>query len=246
MIEGKVKVKVKFGKTIYWSLGAPNAATLAASAAVRAEAIDRLLTAFPQVENIETETKVSYCTNPEGMGKMGVKASAFGYVPKGKNSTRHIIKDIKTTKLYQVIAKELEEANVTVVGYAFRYMKKHRHKHYVEFCGKGNIPWEQLRDAINIHNQDELNSGAPKKDLLIINPNELYIDQMLVKGRWKGNILLLDGSWLEIKDSYSSFDQGFYTGIERHHPPKLDIPDSNFELRISSKDNLEFVPCFFL
>lgn len=122
MIESKTKVKVKFGKTIYWSLGEPNDVTLAAADAARAEAETRLKTAFPQVENIETETKVSYCTNPEGMGKMGVKASAFGYVPKGKNSTRHIIKDIKTTKLYQAITKELEEANATVVAYAFRYI----------------------------------------------------------------------------------------------------------------------------
>lgn len=29
--------------------------------------------------------------------EMGCKASAFGYVPKGKNSTRHIIKDITST-----------------------------------------------------------------------------------------------------------------------------------------------------
>lgn len=236
MIEGKVRVKVKFGKTIYWSLGEPNDATLTAAALAAAEAETRLVTAFPQVENIETETKVSYCTNPEGMGKMGVKARAFGYVPKGKNLTRHIIKDIKTTKLYQAITKELEEASATIVAYAFRYMEKHRHKHYVEFCGKGDIPWEQLRDAINTHNQDELNSGAPKKDLLIINPNELYVDHILAKGRWKGNILLSDGSWLEIKDTYSTFDQSFYTSIERYYPPKLDIPDSNFKVRIGNKD----------
>ena len=236
MIEGKVKVKVKFGKTLYWSVGEPNNVTLAAADAARAEAKNRLVTAFPQVENIETETKVSYCTNPEGMGKMGVKASAFGYVPKGKKSTRHIIKDITSTKLYQRITEEIAKANATVVAFAFRYVKKYTHKHYVEFCGKGDIPWEQLRDAINTHNQDELNSSGPKKDLLIINPNELYIDQILAKGRWKGNILLSDGSWLEIKDTYSTFDQGFYTSIERHHPPKLDIPDSNFKIRISNKD----------
>ena len=72
--------------------------------------------------------------------------------------------------------------------------------------------------------------------MLIINPNDLYKDQILVKGRWKGSIMLSDGSWLEIKDTYSNYDQGFYTSIERHHPPKLDIPDSNFEVRKGNKD----------
>ena len=48
--------------------------------------------------------------------------------------------------------------------------------------------------------------------------------------------MLSDGSWLEIKDTYSTYDQGFYTSIERHHPPKLDIPDSNFEVRKGNKD----------
>lgn len=235
-MEGKTKVKVKFGRTFYSADGDP---TEFAIMFAKEDAIDRLVTRFPKVENIETETRISYSCDPNIKGKMGCKASAFGYVPKGKNSTRYIIKDIKTTKLYQAITKELEEANATVVGYAFRYMEKHRRKHYVEFCGKGDISWEQLRDAINSYNQDELNSGAPKKELLIINPNDLYKDQILVKGRWKGNILLSDGSWLEIKDTYSTFDQSFYNTIERHHPPKLDsIPDSNFKVTISNKGNI--------
>ena len=66
------------------------------------------------MEDIETETKISSCTNPDGMGKMGVKASAFGYVPKSNKTNRYLVKDIKTTKLYQSITKQLEEAKRSI------------------------------------------------------------------------------------------------------------------------------------
>ena len=48
------------------------------------------------------------------MGKMGVKASAFGYVPKSNKTNRYLVKDIKTTKLYQSITKQLEEAKRSI------------------------------------------------------------------------------------------------------------------------------------
>ena len=226
-MEGKTKVKVKFGRTFYSADGDP---TEFAILFAKDEAIDRLVTRFPKVENIETETRISYSCDPNIKGKMGCKASAFGYVPKGKNSTRHIIKDITSTKLYQCITEKIDKDHISVVAYVLRYVKKSNANHYVEFSGKGGIPWEQLKDAINVHNQVELDTGLRKKDLLLINPNELYIDFKLAKGRWDGNIILSDGSWIEISLSFSKVEQEYYNTIERHCPPKLDIPDSRFEV----------------
>lgn len=242
-MEGKTKVKVKFGRTFYSADGEP---TEFAIMFAKENAIDRLVTRFPKVENIETETRISYIK-----GKMGCKASAFGYVPKGKNSTRHIIKDIRSTKLYQCITEKMnmtyprlfccttekiDKDNITVVAYVLRYFNISTANHYIEFKGKGGIPWEQLKDAINVHNQVELDTGLCKKDLLLINPDELYIDFKLVKGHWDGNIILSDGSWIEISLSSSKVEQAIYNTIERHCPPKLDIPDSKFEVTFHKGD----------
>lgn len=247
-MEGKRKVKVKFGMRWYWSpdelKDIPYGRKYCMDIAIK-DAKARLVNKFPQVENIETETRISSCTNSKGMKKMSVQASAFGYVPKCNNSTRHIIKDIRSTKLYQYITEKMnmtyprlfgcttekiDKDNITVVAYVLRYFNIYNANHYIEFSGKGGIPWEQLKDAINVHNQVELDTGLREKDLLLINPDELYIDFKLAKGHWDGNIILSDGSWIEISLSVSKVEQAIYNTIERHCPPKLDIPDSRFEV----------------
>lgn len=230
-MEGKTKVKVKFGKTRYWEPGEPG------DAAIRLAIEDakaRLVSAFPQVEDIQAETKISSCTNPEGMGKMGVKASAFGYVPKSNKTNRYLVKDIKTTKLYQSITKQLEEANETVVAYAFRYNIKYTKYPYVEFTGKGEIPWTQVQEAINANNQAASDPIAHKEDWILVKPNDLYVDTLQCYGVWRGSILLSDGSWLEISELYNSYEDGYYTAIKRRFPPKVEIPDVSFKASVNT------------
>lgn len=233
MTERKVKVKVKFGKRIYCTddLSIDKALVI-----VTNDAKTRLISAFPQVEDIQIETSVDNYTSYDGSERTGVQASAYGYVFKGNKARRFIIKDIKSTKLYQTITEKIEKANESVIAYDIMFMKKYEKKHYVKFSGKGDIPWEQLKDAINRYNEEVINSGRRKDDLLVIKPDNFYVDNLLINGVWRGYILLSDGSWLEIKDSYSSCDDSWYTNVKRYCPPKLDIPDSNFEVRISNKD----------
>ena len=230
-MEGKTKVKVKFGKTRYWEPGEPGDAAIRV---VIDDAKDRLVSAFPQVEDIKTETKISSCTNPDGMGKMGVKASAFGYVPKSNKTNRYLVKDIKTTKLYQSITKQLEEANETVVAYAFRYNIKYTKYPYVEFTGKGEIPWTQVQEAINANNQAATDPNGLNQNCIVVKPNDLYIDTIICSGVWKGYILLSDGSWLEIAEVYNAYEDGYYTAIKRRFPPKVEIPDVSFKASVNT------------
>lgn len=228
-MERKTKVKVKFGKTRYWEPGEPS------DAAIRVATEDakaRLVSAFPQVEDIQTETKISSCTNPEGMGKMGVKASAFGYVPKSNKTNRHLVKDIKTTKLYQAITKQLEEANETVVGYNLIYFKQYAKYPHVEFTGKGDIEWDYLQEAINANNQDATDPSGLKQDWILVKPNDLYVDTLQCYGVWRGCVLLSDGSWLELSEAYDAYEDSYYTGIKRRFPPKVDIPNISFKASV--------------
>ena len=133
-------------------------------------------------------------------------------------------------RVFWCTTEKRDKDSIAMVAYVLRYINKSNSNHYIEFRGKGGIPWEQLKDAINVHNQVELDTGGREKDLLIINPNELYIDFKLAKGHWDGNILLSDGSWIEITLSFSKVDKAIYNTIERHCPPKIDIPDSRFNV----------------
>ena len=252
-MEGKIKVKVKFGKLKNCIEGKSKERALEL---VTEDAKTRLRNAYPQVENIEVETKMCRYISYNGTETIGIRASASGYIPKRNKSQpnkphKYFIKDITSTKLYQCITEKMnmeypklfcrttdkiDNDNITVVAYEIRYVKMSNSNHYVEFSGKGDIPWKQLKDAINAHNQDKLNTGARKKDLFIINPNELNIDFKLAKGHWDGNIILSDGSWIDITLSLSKAEQTYYNTIERHCPPKLDIPDTNFEVTFHKGD----------
>ena len=134
---------------------------------------------------------------------------------------------------YEHITKKLIETNESVVAYDIMFKMQYKDKPYVKFSGKGNIPWEQLQDAINSYNEEALNSGRRK---LLIKPNNFYVDTLLINGVWRGYILLSDGSWLEIKDSYSAYDDSWYTNVKRYCPPKLDIPDDNFKVTVCEEE----------
>ena len=228
-MEGKTKVKVKFGRTMYRADGE---ATDADIHRANDDAVTRLVTRFPLVEDILIDTRVFYSTYPDRRERRGVQASASGYVPNDKNSTSYIIKDITSTRLYKGITDIIKSANATVVAYDFSYNNSYR----VRFSGKGDIPWEKLKDAINTYNQEQLNTSKRGKYLFIINLNEVYWSITVPKGYWTGDIILSDGSWIKLKRSYDGHGKSYYTRVVRYSQPELDMPDSNFDVTFHKGD----------
>ena len=91
---------------------------------------------------------------------------------------------------------------------------------------------DKLKNAINKHNQEVINSGF-KNDCFVIDPDNLYKDIHLSDCAWGGFILLSDGSWLKLNMKYDSHLDKKYIGIDRKYPLNLDhIPDSNFKVTI--------------
>ena len=236
-MENRTMVNVTYGEAKYCS---DEVSINEAMTAAVYDAKIRLLSEFPEAEDIEVETSI--CTDNDSTKKISVKAYAFGYIPKSNESHSHFIKDITTTVLYKSLVPSIVATNETVVAYKIRYMHMemnlYRGGHYVEFSGKGDIPWKKLKDAINNHNQEVINSGF-KNDCFVIEPDNLYKDLHLSEYAWSGFILLSDGSWLKLNKKYDSYLDKKYIGIDRKYPPNLDnIPDSNFKVTICNKGNM--------
>ena len=103
---------------------------------------------------------------------------------------------------------------------------------YVEFTGKGEIPWTQVQEAINANNQAATDPNGLNQNCIVVKPNDLYVDTIICSGVWKGYILLSDGSWLEIAEVYNAYEDGYYTAIKRRFPPKVEIPDVSFKASV--------------
>ena len=232
-MENRTKVHVDYGEPKYCS---DEVSIDDAIKAAGSDAKTRLLSEFPEAEDIEVMASVSremMLTVNGRMNKVCAKAFAVGYIPKSNNSQSCFIKDITTTKLYQEITTQILLSKETVVAYRIMYMQMDINLceggNYVEFSGKGDIPWEELKDAINSHNQEVIN----------IDPDNLYKDINLSDYAWGGFILLSDGSWLRFNMKYDASLGKRYVGIDRKYSPKLDsIPDSNFKVTISNKGNI--------
>ena len=235
--ENRTVVNVNYGQSTYCS---DEVSIHEAITAAVYDAKTRLLSEFPEAEDIQVETSI--CTDNESTKKVSVKAYAVGYIPKSNKTHSRFIKDITTTVLYKSLIPRIVKTNETVVAYRISYMHMEKNLyedgHYVEFSGKGDIPWKQLKNAINKHNQEVINSGF-KNDCFVIDPDNLYKDIHLSDCAWGGFILLSDGSWLKLNMKYDSHLDKKYIGIDRKYPLNLDhIPDSNFKVTICNKGNM--------
>ena len=230
---GKTKVMVKYGKpVIYSNIPRKTAERLAAN-----DAIERLVKAYPHVEDIET----SIAVNEE---YSRVLASASGFIRKSNKADRFInkitIKDIFNTTLYRDIKKAIGDRFVK--KYSITCYRKFDKEIGITFKGRDSINWKAIERYINSYNLDTFNRirNGEKITKFYIDLNKFGSNDYATDNSWEGIIMLNDGSWITIEKQYDDWENEWYDGVVLHNFPEEIKCDELFSVNLTiKKENSE-------
>ena len=218
------QVTVKLGKpVIYDNIPRETAERLAAK-----EAIERLVKAYPDVENIKTRITVN-----EEYSR--VQASASGIIYKSSKAERFIkkitIKDIFDTTFYRDI--KIAIGKRTVEKYSITCYRSHEKSTGITFEGTGDIYWKGIEKSINNYNLDIFNRkrSGEKITKFYVYINSFGADYRTTDNAWEGIIMLNDNSWITIGKQYDCREKEWYNGITLHNFPEDIVCDSKFSVK---------------
>ena len=218
------QVTVKFGKpVIYDNIPQETAEKIAAK-----RAIERLVKAYPNVEDIKTRIAVNeeYCR---------VQASASGIIYKSSKAERFIkkitIKDIFDTTFYRDI--KIAIGKRTVEKYSITCYRSHDKSTGITFEGTGDIDWKAIEKSINNYNLDIFNRkrSGEKITKFYVYINSFGADYRTTDNAWEGIIMLNDNSWITIGKQYDCQEKKWYNGITLHNFPEDIVCDSKFSAK---------------
>ena len=215
------QVTVKFGKpVIYDNISRETAEKIAAKGA-----IERLVKAYPDVENIKTRITVN-----EEYSR--VQASASGIIYKSSKAERFIkkitIKDIFDTTFYRDI--KIAIGKRTVEKYSITCYRSHEKSTGITFQGTGDIDWKGIEKSINNFNLDIFNRkrSGEKITKFYVYINSFGADYRTTDNAWEGIITLNDNSWITIGKQYNCREKEWYNGITLHNFPEDIVCDNKF------------------
>lgn len=220
-MEDRRIVTVKFGKPKIW-YGDEDLKPKLIEAA-KEDAIERLTSAYPYIEDINVETRI---TKDDYHDRWNIQASASGaLVRTNKKLRKLLIKDIKDTKFYKYIMEAIKEDKV--VDYKLSFMHKYEDDIYVAITGKGDIDWERIQTSLNDYNtkEYELWKHNHKYQAFYVVLESLYQDTFILDGEWNGLINLSDGDWVALEANYSGWDDSTFIGVNRHSKPKQTVTE---------------------